>query len=188
MGTRRWFLVTILLVGMASRASAQSAELQVGAIGAYGPQERYRVAVGGSVGILAVRILYLGARFMHYFGTTTRLSDGSRGVSLDTNIVTADFGIQVPAGPAEILGTISLGSARFFTQTASQQERDSDREFVFAPGITVMYRVSRLIVAGDAQYYFTGTPEIEPGIRHNSLTLNLRVIMPFPINIYPIAL
>ena len=171
----------------AADAAAQTAELQLGALGGYGIQEPYRGGVGGSLGLLTFRLIYIGGSFTHYFGATVDEGQPGSGADVRTNILTADIGINAPIGPFEVLFSSSIGSARFSIKPEGADERSPDRELVFAPGVTLLLPVSRRIyLAGDVSYYFVGTPEVVE-IKTNSLAVGARFVVAFPLNVYPIA-
>jgi len=186
----------VLLMGSgAQKIKAQQAELQIGAIGAWGTKDPYKAGVGGSVALLGGRVLYLGGTFLYYFGTTSQDTSGAvpTDVKVRSGLLTGDLGFQVPAGPLELLATISLGAVKFRQTVApvgglDTTEAQKKTEFVFAPGLVATLPVGPFRFAAGAQYYFAGDPGFSEDFKSNSLVLSLRLILAVPIKIYPVAL
>ena len=187
-------LTAIALPGM---LRAQQAELQVGAIGAWGARDAYQAGVGGSLALVGGRVLYLGGRLIYYFGTTTEQTVGTDRVRQEvrTGIITGDVGAQVPAGPFEMLVTVGIGAAKFH-QTVERQQGSAEptidaqkkTEFLLAPGFAVTLPVGPLRFAVEAQYYLAGDPDFYEGFESNSLVLSARFVLAIPVKIYPIAM
>jgi hypothetical protein len=185
----------LLAAGAATSLRAQQAELQVGAIGAWGAKDAYKGGVGGSLAILGGRVLYLGGTFVYYFGTTAQDTSGAAPMDVEvrSSLLTGDLGFQLPAGPFELLATVSFGAVKFRETVApvgglDTTEARKKAEFVFAPGLVATLPVGPFRLAAGAQYYFAGDPGFGDEFKSNSLVLTLRLILAVPIKVYPVAL
>ena len=192
-------LAAALLPAITSPAllRAQQAELQVGAIGAWGGRGAYQGGGGGSLALVGGRVLYLGGRLVYFFGTTTEETVGTDFVTQEvrTSVLTGELGAQVPSGPFELLVTVGLGAAKFRQKVERQQgsaepttDEQKKTEFLFVPGLAVTLPVGPLRFAAEAQYYLAGDPDFYEGFKSNSLVLSARVILAIPVKLYPVAM
>ena len=188
--------VALVCLCAAPTAGQSAAEVQVGVVGGYAFQDTYNTALGASGGLLLARILYAGGRFVRYFGSSSQMTQGTvtTDVDISMNLLAGDLGVMIPFRKLNVLATATMGSARFLQTTkaadagAVTETNESEREFLFAPGLGLMVNVLGLRVVGEAQYFLTKSPSFNSQIEVNSFVLQLRVLYPIDLVIYPIGL
>lgn len=157
-------------------AHAQLAETQVGVVGGYSNGHAYGPGAGLTVGVAPGRLVYVGLRWMYYFGVPEHRGVAATEVRTKTQVITVDLGVQIPAGTLEVIPDISLGWNQF-TQRASQPSASGySKEFFAAPGVAVELRVARLGLIPEIQYIFAGSPELPWRVEHRGLLFSVRCV------------
>ena len=169
--------------------AAQLGEAQFGVIASYGTSNAWHGGAGLIAGVGAGRLIYVGARWVYYFGSSAVQTDtgGSFEVRNRAQIFAADVGLQYPVGPAELVGGVTIGAVRFGQQaepvspgTGSPQS-SSRVEFLLAPNFSVQLRVSRFLLIPEFVYSFAGSPDLRWPMQHQGPLLSLRVVVPFEV-------
>jgi hypothetical protein len=168
---------------------AQLGEAQFGAIASYGTGSAWHGGAGLIAGVGAGRLIYVGARWVYYFGSSAVQTDtgGTFEVRDRAQIFAADVGLQYPVGPAELVAGVTIGAVRFGQRTepvspgTGAPESHSGVEFLLAPNFSVQLRVSRLLLIPEFVYSFAGSPDLRWSVDNQGPILSLRVVMPFEV-------
>ena len=169
--------------------AAQLGEAQFGAIVSYGSSSAYHGGAGLIAGVGAGRLIYVGARWVYYAGSSTAQTDtgGTFQVRDRAQTFAADVGLQYPVGPAEVVAGVTIGAVRFAQRAepvspGTGAPQSSTRvEFLMAPNLSVQLRVSRFLVIPEFVYSFAGSPDQRWPVDHHGPMLSLRVVMPFEV-------
>ncbi len=186
---RAGLLLVVALVLVTDRAQAQAAQLLLGAGVTHGTYDIYRDGWTLSANILVGRVVYFGVRYARYLGGTRSASDGTP-VDEEIRTITAEGGIQIPAGPLEVILFAGLGLANGRRLPAGDDDpsnRQKSTTWTFAPGVAATYPVYRFLLSLETQYSLVGPMSYDPSAETNSLLVTLRFIIPFNINFYPVV-
>ena len=187
--SRRGGGVALAVALLPSNLAAQLGEAQFGAIGSYGTSSAWHGGAGLIAGVGAGRLIYVGARWVYYFGSSAAQTDtgGTFQVRDRAQIFAADVGLQYPLGPAELVAGVTIGAMRFAQQAepvspgTGPPQSSSRVEFLLAPNLSVQLRVSRLLLIPEFVYSFAGSPDQRWPVDHHGPIFSLRVVMPFEV-------
>ena len=168
---------------------AQLGEAQFGAIASYGTSNAWHGGAGLIAGVGAGRLIYVGARWVYYFGSSAVQTDtgGTFDVRDRAQIFAADVGLQYPLGAAELVAGVTIGAARFAQRAepvspgTGPPQSTSRVEFLLAPNLSVQLRVSPVLLIPEFVYSFAGSPDLRFPMQHQGPLLSLRVVMPFEV-------
>jgi hypothetical protein len=185
----RWGIAVALgQVLLPADLGAQLGEAQFGAIGSYGTSSAWHGGAGLIAGVGAGRLIYVGARWVYYFGSSAVQTDtgGTFDVRDRAQIFAADVGLQYPLGAAELVAGVTIGAMRFAQRaeplSATGPPQSSSRvEFLLAPNLSVQLRVSSFLVIPEFVYSFAGSPDQRWPVDHQGPIFSLRVVMPFEV-------
>lgn len=175
---------TVVVTAFPGPAEAQYAQVHLGAVGSYGTASAFQEGLGVTGGFLVGRVVYVGARYVRYFGSTTA---GDRTtVEDDTRTLTGELGIQIPVGPVEVLAGMGVGAASFGrTGVAPPSDQVTGTTFLFAPSVMARVSVWKLIVGLEGQWLSAAPPAFDEDVVSDALAMSLRVIVPINVNFYP---
>jgi hypothetical protein len=186
----RWGVAVVLGQALLpSDLAAQLGEAQFGAIASYGTGSAWHGGAGLIAGVGAGRLIYVGARWVYYFGSSAVQTDPGGGGTFEVRdraqIFAADVGLQYPVGAAEVVAGVTIGAVRFSQQsepTGGGTPQSSARvEFLFAPNFSAQLRVSRFLLIPEFVYSFAGSPDMRWPVDHQGPILSLRVVIPFEV-------
>ena len=158
----------------ASAVTGQIGELHLGVVANYGTPGTFGPGAGLVVGIAPGRLAYVGARWSYQVGSMQAQ------VRTRVQSFAADLGVQVPAGPLEIVPSLSLG-ALLYTQRAAGSTRHSV-EFLGAPGLSVEIPLGHIALIPELQVYFAGKPDLPQPVTHRGLLTSLRLVVPIEVS------
>ena len=171
--------------------AAQLGEVHLGAIIGYGTSSAYEGGAGLIVGVAAGRLVYAGARWVYYFGSSGTQTDtgGTFLVRDRAQIFAVDVGLQYPAGPAELVGGVTIGAVRFAQRAEPMPQgaggaipqSTARAEFLLAPNFSVQLRVLRFVVVPEVMYSLSGSPDVRWPVDHQGPVFSVRVVMPFEV-------
>ncbi len=169
--------------------AAQLGEAQFGAIASYGTSSAWHGGAGLIAGVGAGRLIYIGARWVYYFGSSAVQTDtgGTFQVRDRAQTFAADVGLQYPAGPVEVVAGVTIGAVRFTQQAepvsagTGTPQSSAGLEFLLAPNLSVQLRVSRFLLIPEFVYSFAGAPDLRWPVDQQGPLLSLRVVMPFEV-------
>lgn len=169
--------------------AAQLGEAQFGAIASYGTGSAWHGGAGLIAGVGAGRLIYVGARWVYYFGSSAVQTDPGGGGTFEVRdraqIFAADVGLQYPVGAAEVVAGVTIGAVRFSQQsepTGGGTPQSAARvEFLFAPNFSAQLRVSRFLLIPEFVYSFAGSPDLRWPVDHQGPIFSLRVVLPFEV-------
>jgi len=186
----RWGVAVVLGQALLpSDLAAQLGEAQFGAIASYGTGSAWHGGAGLIAGVGAGRLIYVGARWVYYFGSSAVQTDPAGGGSFEVRdraqIFAADVGLQYPVGAAEVVAGVTIGAVRFSQQsepTGGGTPQSAARvEFLFAPNFSAQLRVSRFLLIPEFVYSFAGSPDLRWPVDHQGPIFSLRVVLPFEV-------
>lgn len=168
---------------------AQVGEAQFGGIASYGTGSAWHGGAGLIAGVGAGRLIYVGARWIYYFGSSAVQTDtgGTFEVRDRAQIFAADVGLQYPVGPAELVAGVTIGAVRFGQRAepvspgTGAPQSASGVEFLLAPNLSAQLRVSRFLLIPEFVYSFAGSPDLRWAVDTKGPLLSLRVVMPFEV-------
>lgn len=185
-------LVLLLACVTPATARAQLGELHFGLIAGYGAPESYRSGAGVTVAAVPGRLFYMGLRYVHHWGSTTETSDGSTPVQYETtsSVITADLGVDIPVGPAELVAGASIGTTRFHqlgqrlgvAGVAGEPFTETAWEFTVSPTVTVYFRAGRILVAPELSWSLAGDPDFVMHASHRGPIFYLKLVVPFEVD------
>jgi hypothetical protein len=171
--------------------AAQLGEAQLGAIASYGTGSAWHGGAGLIAGVAAGRLIYVGARWIYYFGSSAVQTDPGGGGTFQVRdraqIFAADVGLQYPVGAAEVVAGVTIGAVRFAQRAepvspgTGAAQSSSRVEFLLAPNFSAQLRVSRFLLIPEFVYSFAGSPDMRWPVDHQGPILSLRVVMPFEV-------
>ena len=162
-----WRLAAALLAvsAVSSASSAHAFSLYAGGLGGYAQstdQEHdvnpYAVALGASAGVtLPVLPIYVGGRFVYYFGDSASFSQNGVGVELDSHYVMygLDLGYDAELGPIVLRPALGIGRATLestATGLAGTEVSTSDSSLYLAPSIALIIKLGLIYVSGELRY------------------------------------
>lgn len=162
-----WRLAGALLVTsvVASASSAHALSLYAGGLGGYAQStdqqhgvNPYAIAVGASAGLsLPVIPIYVGGRFIYYFGDSASFSQDGIGVKLDSHYVMygLDLGYDAELGPIVLRPSLGIGRATLESTTSGlggTHTSKSDGSLYLAPSIGLILKLGLLYVSGELRY------------------------------------
>ncbi|HET9384345.1 MAG TPA: hypothetical protein VFO67_04295 [Gemmatimonadales bacterium] len=185
----RWGVALALgQVLLTADLAAQLGEAQFGVIGSYGTSSAWHGGAGLIAGVGAGRLIYVGARWVYYFGSSAVQTDpgGTFEVRDRAQIFAADVGLQYPLGATELVAGVTIGAVRFAQRAepvsaTGTPQSSSGVEFLLAPNCSVQLRVSRFLLIPEFVYSFAGSPDLRWPVQHQGPLLSLRVVMPFEV-------
>lgn len=188
----RWggrLAVVLASVLLPAYLAAQLGEAQFGAVASYGTGSAWHGGAGLIAGVGAGRLIYVGARWVYYFGSSAAQTDtgGTFEVRDRAQIFAADVGLQYPLGPAELVAGVTIGAVRFAQRAepaspaTGPPQSSSAVEFLLAPNLSAQLRVSRFLVIPEFVYSFAGSPDMRWPVGHQGPLLSIRVVMPFEV-------
>ena len=186
----RWGVAVALAPALLpANLAAQLGEAQFGAIASYGTGSAWHGGAGLIAGVGAGRLIYVGARWVYYFGSSAVRTDtgGTFEVRDRAQIFAADVGLQYPAGPAELVAGVTIGAVRFAQHAepvspgTGAPQSVSRVEFLLAPNLSVQLRVSRFLLIPEFVYSFAESADMRWPVDHQGPLLSLRVVMPFEV-------
>jgi hypothetical protein len=118
----------------------------------------YAVALGASAGLsLPVIPIYVGGRFVYYFGDSASFSADGVGVNLDSHYVMygLDLGYDAELGPIVLRPSLGIGRATLestSTGLGGTHVSKSDGSLYLAPSIGLILKLGLLYVSGELRY------------------------------------
>ena len=171
---RRCLLVAAVALPSAS-LTGQIGELHLGVVANHGTPGAFGPGAGLVVGIAPGRLVYVGARWSYQFGSTQAQ------VRTRVQSFAADLGVQIPAGPVEIVPSLSLGALRYAQRVAGSTTHSV--EFLAAPGLAVEIPVARIALIPELQVYFAGKPDnLTVPVTHRGVLTSLRLVVPIEVS------
>ena len=174
---RRAARVLLFLGGVALPGAAltgQIGELHFGVVASYGTPRTFGPGAGLVAGIAPGRLVYVGARWSYQVGATQAQ------VRTRVQSYAVDLGVQFPAGPLEIVPSLSLGALRY-AQRSTGITRHSV-EFLAAPGLAVEIPLAHVALIPEVQAYFSGKPDVPQPLTHRGLLTSLRLVVPIEVS------
>jgi hypothetical protein len=172
---RLCLIVACVALPGASTLTGQIGELHLGVVASHGTAGAYGPGAGVVVGIAPGRLVYVGARWSYQFGSTEAQ------VRTRVQSFAADLGVQIPAGPLEVVPSLSLGALRYAQRAAGSTTHSV--EFLAAPGVSVEIPVARIALIPELQFYFAGKPDELPVlVTHRGLLTSLRLVVPIEVS------
>ncbi|HET9707897.1 MAG TPA: hypothetical protein VFP39_06315 [Gemmatimonadales bacterium] len=168
-------LVAAVALSRASSLAGQIGELHLGVVASHGTPGAFGPGAGLVVGIAPGRLVYVGARWSYQFGSTQAQ------VRTRVQSFAADLGVQIPAGPVEVVPSLSLGALRYAQRGAGSTAHSI--EFLAAPGLSVEVPLARIALIPELQFYFAGKPDNLPvPVTHRGLLTSLRLVVPIEVS------
>jgi hypothetical protein len=169
--------------------AAQLGEAQFGAIASYGTGSPWHGGAGLIAGVGAGRLIYVGARWVYYFGSSAVQTDtgGTFQVRDRAQTFAADVGLQYPVSAVELVAGVTIGAVRFAQQAepvspgTGAPQSSSRVEFLLAPNFSVQLRVFRFLVIPEFVYSFVGSTDLRWPVDNQGPILSVRVVMPFEV-------
>ena len=186
----RWGVAVALAPALLpANLAAQLGEAQFGAIASYGTGSAWHGGAGLIAGVGAGRLIYVGARWVYYFGSSAVQTDtgGTFDVRDRAQIFAADVGLQYPLGATELVAGVTIGAVRFAQHAepvspgTGAPQSASRVEFLLAPNFSVQLRVSRFLLIPEFVYSFAESADLRWPVDHQGPILSLRVVMPFEV-------
>lgn len=172
---RQWVFLAVVALPCASPLTGQIGELHFGVVASHGTPGAYGPGVGLVAGVAPGRLVYVGARWSYQFGST----QGQ--VRTRVQSFAADLGVQIPAGPVEIVPSLSLGALRYAQRAAGSTTHSV--EFLAAPGLSVEIPVAHIALIPELQVYFAGKPDnLAVPVTHRGLLTSLRLVVPIEVS------
>lgn len=160
----------------ASSLTGQIGELHLGVVANYGTAGAFGPGAGLVAGIAPGRLVYVGVRWSYQVGST------QAEVRTRVQSFAADLGVQLPAGPVEVVPSLSLGALRY-AQRAAGNTTHSAVEFLAAPGLSVEIPVARVALIPEVQFYLAGKPSnLSVPVTHRGLLTSLRLVVPIEVS------
>jgi hypothetical protein len=149
--------------------------LHLGVVASHGTPRAFGPGAGLVVGIAPGRLVYVGVRWSYQFGSTQAQ------VRTRVQSFTADLGVQIPAGPVEVVPSLSLGALRYAQRGAGSPTHSV--EFLAAPGLSVEIPVARVALIPEVQFYLAGKPSnLSVPVTHRGLLTSLRLVVPIEVS------
>lgn len=165
----------VVALSSASSLAGQIGELHLGVVASHGTPGAFGPGAGLVVGIAPGRLVYVGARWSYQFGSTQAQ------VRTRVQSFAADLGVQLPAGPVEVVPSLSLGALRYAQRGAGSTAHSI--EFLAAPGLSVEIPLARIAIIPELQFYFAGMPDNLPvPVTHRGLLTSLRLVVPIEVS------
>jgi hypothetical protein len=189
--SHRTLCATLPLVFWPALLPAQLGEVHLGAIASYGTAGSFGAGAGLIGGISAGRLVYVGARWVYFAGSSDQQIDGngSYDVRTQAQIFAADVGLQYPLGAVELVAGLTIGATRFGQQTepaigrtAASSTAAVATEFLIAPNVSAQLRVGRLLLIPELMYSLTGSPDLRWPAAHRGALLGIRVVVPLEVD------
>lgn len=159
----------------ASSLTGQIGELHLGVVANYGTPRAFGPGAGLVVGIAPGRLVYVGVRWSYQVGSTQAQ------VRTRVQSFAADLGVQIPAGPVEVVPSLSLGALRYAQRAAGIATHSV--EFLAAPGLSVEIPVARVALIPEVQFYLAGKPSnLAVPVTHRGLLTSLRLVVPIEVS------
>ncbi|HSE46912.1 MAG TPA: hypothetical protein VLA89_16455 [Gemmatimonadales bacterium] len=187
----RWGIVAALAQALlAAKLTAQLGEAQFGGIASYGTSRAWHGGAGLIAGVGAGRLIYVGARWVYYFGSSAVQTDtgGTFDVRDRAQIFAADVGLQYPLGATELVAGVTIGAVRFGQRaepvspgTGAAAQSSSGVEFLLAPNLSIQLRVSRFLLVPEFVYSFAGSPDLRWPVGSKGPIFSLRVVTAFEV-------
>jgi len=172
---RLCLMFAVVALSGASLLPGQIGELHFGVVASHGTPGAYGPGAGLVVGIAPGRLVYIGARWSYQFGSTQAQ------VRTRVQSFAADLGVQIPAGPVEVVPSLSLGALRYAQRAAGSTAHSV--EFLAAPGLSVEIPVAHIALIPELQFYFAGKPDNLPvPVTHRGLLTSLRFVVPIEVS------
>ena len=172
---------------VAASATAQLAEVQLGATASYGTgmaaQPGAGVVAGGAWG----RLTYTGLRWTYHATATTTQGPAASPTEVRNSfqVFALDLGVLIPVDELEVVPELSIGVARFAQHSrpvaGGTESADYGTELLAAPGVAVEVHALRLVFVPEVQYYFVGKPDLPWLVQHHGLVGSLRLVIPFEV-------
>jgi hypothetical protein len=172
---RRWLCLVAVALSGASALTGQIGELHLGVVASHGTPRAFGPGAGLVIGIAPGRLVYVGARWTYQFGSTQAQ------VRTRVQSFAADLGVQIPAGPVEVVPSLSLGALRYAQRAAGIHTHSV--EFLAAPGLSVEIPVARVALIPEVQFYLAGKPSnLSVPVTHRGLLTSLRLVVPIEVS------
>jgi hypothetical protein len=155
----------IAVSAVASASSAHALSLYAGGLAGYAQstdQEHdvnpYAVALGASAGItLPIMPIYVGGRFVYYFGDSASFSEDGAGLKLDAHYVMygLDLGYDAELGPIVLRPALGIGRATLESTSTGLGGTDvskSDSSLYLAPSIGLIIKLGLIYASGELRY------------------------------------
>ena len=172
-------LVAALSVAAPIAAQAQMGELHFGVIGGYGVAASYRGGAGVTIAVVPGRIVFLGLRYVHHWGSSFDTANVT--IHPRSETVAADLGFQFPFGNVEVVIGASLGSTHFEQDVPDSTGKTEGWEFLVAPSLTAYFRLGRFLIAPEFQWGLAGDPDLLGPTPHLGPVIYLRLVLPIEI-------
>ncbi|MGH7613518.1 MAG: hypothetical protein ACREMW_05665 [Gemmatimonadales bacterium] len=176
-----------VLAIVASAASAQKGEIQVGGVGSYGTSDAAGAGAGMVLGVAAGRIAYVGLRWTYFAGTTEPRGPAPPAeVTTRSHVFALDLGVQIPVGRLEVVPGMSVGFVRFAQRVRAPAGGGStvehETEFLAVPGVAVAVQAGSMSLIPELRYSLAGSPSSLPWrVSHRGLLLSLRLVITFEV-------
>lgn len=190
--TRRFLGALLPVALLPATLAAQLGEIHLGALATYGPGSSYHAGGGLLGGISAGRLVYVGARWAYYGGSTRQQVDstGTYDISTRAQIFAADLGLQYPAGRVELVAGVTLGATRFGQRSSPVGSRSATAstaarvatEFLVAPNFSVQFRAPGLLLIPELMYAFGGSPDLRWAAAHRGPVFSFRIVVPIEVD------
>jgi hypothetical protein len=172
---RHWLCLAALALPGASSLTGQIGELHLGVVASHGTPGAFGPGAGLVVGIAPGRLVYVGARWSYQFGSTQAQ------VRTRVQSFAADLGVQIPAGPVEVVPSLSLGALRYAQRAAGGSTHSV--EFLAAPGLSVEIPLAGIALIPEVQFYLAGKPSnLSVPVTHRGLLTSLRLVVPIEVS------
>ncbi|HKA59749.1 MAG TPA: hypothetical protein VKD28_14105 [Gemmatimonadales bacterium] len=169
--------------------AAQLGEAQFGAIASYGTGSAWHGGAGLIAGVGAGRLIYVGARWVYYFGSSAVQTDTGGGGTFEVRdraqIYAFDVGLQYPIGATEVVAGVTIGAVRFSQHAeptgGGAPQSSAPVEFLLAPNFSAQVRLSRFLLIPEFVYSFAGSPDLRWPVGSKGPLLSLRVVYAFEV-------
>lgn len=169
--------------------AAQLGEAQFGVIASYGTASAYHGGAGLIAGVGAGRLIYVGARWVYYFGSSAVQTDtgGTFDVRDRAQTFAFDVGLQYPVGAVEVVAGVTIGAVRFAQQAepvtpgTGAPQSSSRVDFLLVPNFSFQLRVSRFLVIPEFMYSFAASPDMRWPMDNKGPLLSIRVVTAFEV-------